>query len=149
MKRRLIAAGICLVFLLLLSIACAGNLDLLLTQGQAACTLQPALLLKQILATPRALLLALLFAAAGLLCVLWALFGNSYLNYRSNMYEVVPGFKIPRPTGQGQFGTAWWLDPHQYGKCFTAADAPKELLLSKDLTQYYEQERSRIKDVQM
>lgn len=149
MKRRLIAAGICFFFLLLLSLFFAGNLDLLLTQGRTACTLQPILLLKRILATPRALLLTLLSTAAGLLCILWALFGNSYLNYRSNMYEVVPGFKIPGPTGQGQFGTAWWLDPHQYGKCFAAADAPRELSLSEDLAQYYEQERSRIKDAQM
>ena len=149
MKRRLIAAGICFVFLLLLSIACAGNLDFLLTQGQTACTLQPVLLLKQILATPRALLLTLLFAAAGLLFVLWGLFGNSYLNYRSNMYEVVPGFKIPRPAGQGQFGTAWWLDPREYSKCFATAEAPLALPLNQDLAQYYEQERSRIKDAQM
>ena len=149
MKRRLIAAGICFFFLLLLSFVSAGNLDLLLTQGRTACTLQPVLLLKQVLATPRALLLALLSVAAGLLCILWALFGNSYLNYRSNMYEVVPGFKIPRPAGQGQFGTAWWLDPREYSKCFATAEAPLALPLSQDLTQYYEQERSRITDAQM
>jgi len=144
MKRRIIAASACFLVFLLFSAAAAANLELLLTQGRAACTLQPGLILTQLLRSRRALLMTLLLAAVGLLCVLWALFGNSYLNYRSSMYQVVPGFKIPQPEGQGQFGTAWWLDPHDYGKCFSSVSTPKNLPLTAELTEQYTSERSRI-----
>lgn len=140
MKRRMIAAGVSFFFLLLLSVVIAGNLDLLLTQGSAACTLHPALILTQLFSSPRALLMALLLAACGLLCVLWALFGNSYLNYRSEMYEVVPGFKIPMPAGQGQYGTAWWMPEKDFDRYFSSVVIPDTLPLSDELISRYEEE---------
>ncbi|MPN45152.1 hypothetical protein SDC9_192719 [bioreactor metagenome] len=81
-------------------------------------------------------LLFLLLAGLGLLLVAWMLFGSSHLKYKSGMYEVVPGLKIPRPEGQGQHGTAWWMPESRYPKAFGAAtldeDAPifRELILA-------------------
>ena len=109
MKKRLIAGGLALLFFLWLSLVISSNFGLLLTGRRADCTLLPVGMLTTLLADSRGSKLFLLLALGSILLVLWMLFGHSYLNYKSDMYEVVPGFSIPRPEGQGQHGTAWFM----------------------------------------
>lgn len=143
MKKRIFVAAFTFFFLLSLCVILVGNFDLFMTQGYEACTLQPGLLLKQLF-SPQAGKLFLLFAALSALVVLWALFGHSYLNYRSTMYEVVPGFEIPTPEGQGQYGTAWWMEKKDYDRHFPSTLTAVPVLLSPDLAEHYSNERRKV-----
>lgn len=143
MKKRWIAAAITAVFFMWLALAGACNLDLLLTGHRSECTLRIGTLIAA-LADPREKKLFLLFAIAGSLAVLWMLFGRSYLNYESDLYEVVPGFKIPKPDGQGQHGTAWFMPQKKFDTYFAAAGVESEILLAPELAEFYENERRQI-----
>lgn len=144
MKRRLIAGGLALLFFLWLSLVFASNFGLLLTGRRADCTLFPTGMLAALLADPRDVKLFLLLAAGSVLLVLWMLFGHSYLNYKSDMYEVVPGFSIPRPEGQGQHGTAWFMPQKKFADAFASAEVEKSLLLPPELMERYQKERRDI-----
>lgn len=142
MKKRLFAASLTFLFLLFLCAILVSNFHLFMTQGRQACTLQPTILLKQLF-SPQAGKLFLLFTALSALAVLWALFGQSYLNYRSTMYQVVPGFEIPMPEGQGQYGTAWWMEKKDYGKHFSSTSTAVPVFLSPALAEHYSNERRK------
>ena len=143
MKKRWIAAGLTAAFFMWLALAGACNLNLLLTGRRSECTLRIGTLIAA-LADPREKKLFLLFAIAGMLAVLWMLFGRSYLNYESDLFEVVPGFKIPKPDGQGQHGTAWFMPQKKFDVYFTAAGVEDEIPLTPELVEFYENERRQI-----
>lgn len=145
MKRRMVTAVIVMLFLTGVSLLMAGNIDLLLTGGKP--TPQPMLLLLRLTTSTRALLMFLLFIAASVLFILWSLYGKSYLNYKSDMYEVVPNFKIPMPDGQGQYGTAWWLPKDSYSSAYDVVNTASPIKLSSELTELYERERKEIPNV--
>lgn len=47
------------------------------------------------------------------------LFTNNKKNiYHSEKIELTPKIKVPKPVGQGQYGTGWWLDKRDYNKVF-------------------------------
>ena len=47
------------------------------------------------------------------------LFTNNKKNiYHSEQVELTPKIKVPKPVGQGQYGTGWWLDKKDYNKVF-------------------------------
>lgn len=143
-RRRYAAAALYLALLLFLSLELAGNGDLLLTGGSAACTPHPARLLRHVLGTARALRLFLGFAGVGLFLTLWALFGNVRVDCRSDEYEVVPGFSVPVPEGQGQHGTAWWMPRGDAGRVFGMARTSGAARLPADLAERYREERRSI-----
>ena len=143
MKKRWIAAGLTAAFFMWLALAGACNLNLVLTGRRSECTLRIGTLIAA-LEDPREEKLFLLFAIAGMLAVLWMLFGRSYLNYESDLYEVVPGFKIPKPDGQGQHGTAWFMPQKKFETYFSAAGVEGEIPLSPELEEIYENERGQI-----
>jgi len=135
MKIRWIAGALTSALFLWLALAGACNLDLFLTGQRAQCSLSFPVLIAS-LHRPHVALLFLLLAGLGLLLVAWMLFGSSHLKYKSGMYEVVPGLKIPKPEGQGQHGTAWWMPESSYPGAFGIAvldeDSPvfRELILA-------------------
>ena len=142
MKRRLIAGGLALLFFLWLSLVFAGNFGPLLSGQRAGCSLFPA---AELTRDPRAVSLFLILALCSILLVLWMLFGKSYLNYKSKMYEVVPGFSIPCPDGQGQHGTAWFMPAEKFPQIFASAASGGSVPgLPPELTERYKQERSEI-----
>ena len=143
-KRRYIAAAISMAFLTLASMEISGNVDLLLTGGR--CTANPISVTAHLLREPRALKLFLILVIASALLIFWAMYGKSYLNYRSDMYEVVPGFSIPRPEGQGQHGTAWFLPKNEFDHVFASAPTSGVPDLSESLRERYNEEGRRIKD---
>lgn len=144
MKKRLIAGGLVLLVFLCLSLLFAGNFGLLITGHAEACTLRPSGMLAALAADPRNVKLFLVLALGSLLLVPWMLFGHSYLKYKSDMYEVVPGFNIPRPEGQGQHGTAWWMQPKKFADAFASTEAEATLTLPPALTERYQKEREDI-----
>lgn len=145
MKKRLIAGGLVLLVFLWLSLMFAGNFGLLITGGVEACTLRPSKMLAALAGDPRNVKLFFVLALGSLLLVLWMLFGHSYLKYKSDMYEVVPGFSIPRPEGQGQHGTAWWMQPRKFAATFASTEAEATLTLPPELTEHYQKEREEIR----
>ena len=75
---------------------------------------------------------------------LWALFGNVRVDCRSDEYEVVPGFSVPVPEGQGQHGTAWWMPRRDAGRVFGTARTSGAARLPADLAERYREERRSI-----
>lgn len=144
MKQRFIAGGLALLLFLWLSLVISSNFGLILTGRRADCTLLPSGMLAALLADPRGVKLFLLLALGSILLVLWMLFGHSYLNYKSKMYEVVPGFSIPRPDGQGQHGTAWFMPQKKFADYFASAEAEGTLPLPPELTERYQKEKRDI-----
>lgn len=142
MKRRLIAGSLALLFFLWLSLICAGNFGLLLAGQYSRCSLFPV---AELARDPRGGRLFFILALCSILLVFWMLFGRSYLNYKSKMYEVVPGFYIPYPEGQGQHGTAWFMPASKFPQTFACAATDGSTLdLPPELTERYKQERSEI-----
>ena len=46
-------------------------------------------------------------------------FSNKTKNiYHSEQIELTPKIKVPKPVGQGQYGTGWWLNKKDFGKVF-------------------------------
>lgn len=46
-------------------------------------------------------------------------FTNNKKNiYYSEQVELTPKIKVPKPVGQGQYGTGWWLNKKDYSKVF-------------------------------
>ncbi|MET0017991.1 hypothetical protein [Oscillibacter sp.] len=144
MKKRLIAGGLALLLFLWLSLAISSNFGLLLARQMKRCSLRTFKMLAVLAADPRSVKLFLLLAVGSVLLVLWMLFGNSYLNYKSDMYEVVPGFSIPRPAGQGQHGTAWFMPQKKFADAFASAEVEETLPLPPELTERYQKERRDI-----
>ena len=68
------------------------------------------------------------FVAGLVLALFWAVASSPSVQYRSGMYHVAPGINIPQPTGQGQYGTAWWAAPKELFQIYTAARVKKKLL---------------------
>lgn len=128
MKKRMIAASITTAIGLYLSLIGAYNMHLALSR-LSGFTLNPlsALAIFQI---PKARIIFLLLFAFILLGVVWMVAGRSYIKYKSDMYEVTPTIKIPKPEGQGQYGTSWFLDPKKYDKAYavTLMDTDSELI---------------------
>lgn len=137
-KTRVTATIFSSLLSVLLALELAGNAELLLTHQQQLLTLHPLRLLA--LLTPRGRLLWALISALGLLGVWWAVFSSASLNYRSRMVEIVPGFEVPAPEGQGQHGTAWWLDKREYDRVFETIDTSRPVPLPEELEQRYRDE---------
>ena len=46
-------------------------------------------------------------------------FSNKSKNiYHSEQIELTPKIKVPKPVGDGQYGTGWWLNKKDFGKVF-------------------------------
>lgn len=141
MKRKWLSAGAVLLFFFWLSLVAASNFNLLMTGRKSECSLRFSTLIT-VLGDPRGCRLFWVLALSSIVLVLWMLFGRSHLNYASSMYEVVPGFKIPRPDGQGQHGTAWFMSPKRFEENFSAVEVMK-LPLSPKLLEHYQKERQQ------
>ena len=146
-KRRYFAAGVVFLCLSFLMLELAGNVHLLLSAGADSVTLHPLLLARLLLSSRKALMMYLLLLGFATLFVWWGLFGRSYLNYHSKMFEVVPGFEIPVPEGQGQHGTAWWLNQQDFDKHFASIDTSTPVQLPADLQQRYQEEGRAIHEM--
>lgn len=60
-----------------------------------------------------------IFLALTALLLGWVLVAGNYLAYRSKMQKITPDIRTPSPAGQGQFGTARWLNPKHIGRFFS------------------------------
>lgn len=51
--------------------------------------------------------------------VLFMPFEHSYINYKSEMQTITPAIKTPKAEGQGQYGTARWMEKDEIPEAFT------------------------------
>lgn len=51
-------------------------------------------------------------------CFLLFLSKNKKNIYYSEQVELTPKIKVPKPVGQGQYGTGWWLNKKDFGRVF-------------------------------
>lgn len=58
---------------------------------------------------------------------------QNYIKYKSDMQSITPDIATPKAEGQGQYGTASWLDSRQYSGAFSAVKIDKQSLLIREL----------------
>ena len=143
-KQRYIAAACVTAFCAVAMLGAAVNLERLLLKQPFL--FSPARWLAAARASERCMLLWLLLWLLTVLGVIWALWGNEALNIHSKMVELLPGFEVPLPDGQGQHGTAWWLPKKDYARVFDTARIG--VTLTPELREQYMRERSEIADAE-
>ncbi len=131
MKKRLITAVVTALLGLCLSLIGAYNMHLALSR-LGGFTFNP-LTAMAVFQIPKARAIFLLLYAFVLLAIFWMIAGRSYIKYKSDMYEVTPNIKIPKPEGQGQYGTSWFLDPKKYDQAYAVAAIDEDSELIRDL----------------
>lgn len=74
-------------------------------------------IIETIITNPRVLII---FIVIELIVASFLLFfSNKTKNiYHSEQIELTPKIKVPKPVGDGQYGTGWWLDKKDFGKVF-------------------------------
>lgn len=129
MKKRVITAII--LWLILAGVVLppvVADLHALLSRQTEALTIKPWVGWQVVLEGELPLRLYLLLAALCALGVLWAVVSSSYINYKSGMIQVTPDIVTPAPAGQGQYGTARWLEKRQIPKYYAVAEVKNKAL---------------------
>ena len=67
----------------------------------------------------KVLIFFLLFLRLFATAVLFVIFEHSYINYKSEMQTITPAIKTPKAEGQGQYGTARWMEKDEIPDAFT------------------------------
>lgn len=118
MKRRIATGVTLLLFLTLLSLMGAYNLDCILSGRVRACSWNPMTAFSG-LSNQKVRLFFFLFVALSTLFIIYMLFANSYIKYKSDMQRITPDIQTPRAEGQGQYGTARWMPQEKIDEMFT------------------------------
>jgi len=117
MKRRLIAAAVALLLFSCLALVGAYNAHQFFSR-QFLFSWRMLVCLRG-LASPKVRAWWLLLEACALAAILWMVFGREYIKYKSKMIRVCPGIETPQAEGQGQYGTAHWLEKKEMATAFT------------------------------
>lgn len=103
----------------------AVDTHFLLSQELGRLTLDPLIGWQMVLFDSRVQKFYLLYAAITALLLIWALVSCNYIKYRSDMQRVTPDIETPCAAGQGQFGTARWMQPENIGRHFAVWKVPQ------------------------
>lgn len=125
MKKKIAPAVVLFVLLSIASVGVAYNLDCLFQLELDRCTISPTVIWAGLWATSEVQQLALMIWLLGCLGLAWLLFGQSYLNYKSDMIQVTPELTIPASEGQGQYGSAKFLAKDQYSRYWSVIEIDK------------------------
>jgi len=117
--KRMIAVIVSFAAVCWLSLAGAYNLTCLLTAQKDLLGVNLPTMLAA-LENPDTMKFFLLLIACGVLLIVAALVSRASINYKSRMREVVPDLSIPQAEGQGQYGTAKFLDSAKYGEVWSS-----------------------------
>ncbi|MEG2455106.1 MAG: type IV secretory system conjugative DNA transfer family protein, partial [Oscillospiraceae bacterium] len=119
MKRRYFMATALLLALCVLCLFGAYNLHMALSGG--LCSMNPSAVLAGV-QIRNVRLFWYMGCAGSLLAVVWMMVSRSYIKYRSDMQKITPDIEVPKAEGQGQYGTAHWLDPKRFPQVFAVAE---------------------------
>lgn len=120
LKRWIIAGSLLLLAASLLLPPLAADTHYLLLSELGSVTINPLEGWQMVFGDNRVRQFYLLYTAVTALLLLWVLFCNNYLNYRSNMQQITPDIITPCAAGQGQFGTARWMKHSETSQFFGA-----------------------------
>lgn len=123
-----------MLFLAWLSLLAAYNLDLVMRGQISQCAVNTTAALVA-LPQQKVLLFFLIFTGLSALAVFAMAFGHDYIKYRSDMQHLTPYLETPMPTGQGQYGTARWLEPRRIPEVFTVVTVDEDNPLIRKLIQ--------------
>ena len=74
-------------------------------------------IIETLIINPRVLIIFIVFEL--IIASFLLFFSNKSKNiYHSEQIELTPKIKVPKPVGDGQYGTGWWLDKKDFGKVF-------------------------------
>ncbi|MBQ9168516.1 MAG: hypothetical protein IJX67_08945 [Oscillospiraceae bacterium] len=125
LKRFIIAGFVLLVAAGLLLPPLAADTHYLLLQEMGSMTFNPLEGWQLVLADSRVLQFYLVYLVAVALLLVWVLVSSNYLKYRSDMQRITPKIKTPCAAGQGQFGTARWMEQEEIGEYFSIWKVPE------------------------
>lgn len=119
MNKRLVAAGIFLLFFSSLAVLAAYNIHQLLSR-QMMFTLSFLACIRGLISVPEIRMWMFLLELMVLLGLFWLACGSAVnVKSTSKMIHVCPGIETPAPEGQGQYGTARWMTAGEINQAFT------------------------------
>lgn len=121
MKKRILPTTAAALVGTFLCLVAAYNLDRLLSNDLPGCSIRLTVLLDGFISSHEVRMFFLLLWAALGLFLFWILFGQAYIKYRSDIIHVTPDIPIPAAEGQGQYGSAKFLDPKRYKRVWAVA----------------------------
>ena len=150
LKRWIIAGILLLLAAGLLLPPLAADTHYLMLQKFGSLTINPLVGWTLVFGDSRVLGFYLLYTIAVALMLIWVLVSTTYLNYRSNMQQITPKIKTPCADGQGQFGTARWMNPEEIGEYYSIWKVPShqewfQQLLEAGRSSYKEVKVSHVK----
>lgn len=108
------------------------NVHWILMRQLKMCSTSPVVLISG-LREPKIRTLFIICLIASALAILYMLVMQSYIKYKSDMQRITPDIETPKAEGQGQYGTARWLNRKKFSKVFTAVEVDQSSPLIKDL----------------
>lgn len=123
----------------------AADCHFLLSRQQDLLTLNPLDGWAVVIAGGKPLQFYLLFTACAALFWIWFLISDT-IDYRTRMQKVAPGIYTPRPAGQGQFGSARWMDAKALRSAFTPWKIRKKSPEIRALMQAGKEDRLEVKN---
>lgn len=150
MKRWIVGAVLLLLVAALLLPQAALSTHGLLSGEKELLTANPWQAWPAVLDNAKALQFYLIYLALVVLIIGWILVSSTYLAYRSDMQRITPDIRTPAPAGQGQFGTARWMEPKQISRNFGIWKVPKHnrtfrRLMDAGKDSYKEVERANVR----
>lgn len=136
MKKRLAVAAVCWAVLSALLPLAANSLYWLLSGSIDQCTMDVNTAWNAVRENELVGQLWLIGEGLLVLMLLWCVFGTEHIKYKSNLYQVAPGIRIPRPEGQGQYGTAWWMTREEIRDTFAAVRLRRKDPVLQELVQH-------------
>ena len=132
MKRKIIFSCILLAGFTVIALYASYNLNYLLLRKRNMCSINPIVLI-QGLNDSKIRTFFILFFIVGALLIIYMLFVQNYIKYKSDMQQITPALETPKAEGQGQYGTAKWLSKAKYEKAFAVVEMDDRSALIKDL----------------
>ena len=132
MRKKIIPCTLMFLMLAVAALYIGYNADALLS-GTRACSTSFWVVLRGAFEIPKARAFVLLLIAADALFVIGTMMMQEYIKYRSDMRQVTPDIETPQAAGQGQYGTARWLEQSQYPKRFDTVQIDENSRVIREL----------------
>lgn len=132
MKRKIIISCILMAGASVASLYISYNVHCLLAGKRNMCSTDPVVLISG-LSEPKIRTFFIIGMMASALAIVYMLVMQNYIKYKSDMQYITPDIETPRAEGQGQYGTARWMDRKKYPVVFSAAKVDESSTLIKRL----------------
>lgn len=121
MRKKIIPCTLLFLVFAIGALYCGYNADAFLS-GTRHFSTNFFVVLRGVMEIPKARAFALLLIAADALFIGFIMVMQEYIKYRSDMRQVTPDINIPEAAGQGQYGTARWLEQSEFADSFDVVE---------------------------